>query len=425
VPLLCHFDEAFLTVPKEALISAMQNHQKCFAIQHDDALLPYFITISNIESHDQNTVIHGNERVMHARLSDAKFFYDTDCKETLESRLEKLKHIVFQAKLGTLYEKSERIANLAKFIAEKLHRDSGLAKRAGLLCKTDLVSNMVKEFPELQGIMGHYYALHDKEDKEIALAIRNQYKDPTNDIGYCVALADRIDTLVGIFSINQIPTGDKDPFGLRRAAIAVLTIIIKQELKLNLLELIEYATQIQIATCNTTLANQVHEFILERLSGLEIYRKINPSVVTAVLASTDIHSPLALHQRIIALQEQLVSPEMAALAEANKRANNLLKKSDLNETFNNPLKQIVSDLFQHESERALFDKLKAINISNEDYSASLKALATLQIPVANFFDHVMVMDENINVRNNRLAMLATLRQLFLQIADISLLQNNA
>lgn len=443
------FDESFLKTPKEALIAAMQDHQKCFPIQQNESLLPYFITVSNIDSKDKSVVIHGNERVINARLSDAKFFYETDCKQTLENRLEMLKQVVFQAKLGTLYEKSKRISKLAKFIAyklnitQKLHIDPEQAKQAGLLCKADLASNMVNEFPELQGVMGYYYALNDKKETEIAIAIRDQYvvyprEDKLNTpISWCVALADRLDTLVGIFGINQAPTGDKDPFGLRRAAITILAILIKKNLSLNLLELIkETATGIgQPVAFEKALENKVYEFILERLPGYcqnpvldqeeAAQLKITPDVISAVLVVAN-HKPFDTYKRIKELQKVSALPEIAALAEANKRANNLLKKSGLAEQFNNnALEKIDNKLFKHDSEQQFYDALKSIQISGEDYFASLTQLATLQKPVANFFDNVMVMDEDEKLRNNRLALLAALRQLFLQIADISLLQNQS
>lgn len=429
VPLLGSFDKAFLKVPKEALIAAMQDHQKCFPIQLGTDLLPYFITVSNIESKDEKVVIHGNERVINARLSDAKFFYETDCKQTLVDRLEILKNVVFQAKLGTLYEKCERIAKLAKLIAEKINANSELAERAGLLCKTDLVSNMVNEFPELQGIMGYHYARNDNEDEAVAIAIRDQYLTYSSKeklhtpISWAIALADRIDTLVGIFGINQAPTGDKDPFGLRRAAINVLRILIEKKLSLNLIELIKQAHKnYQHPLNNKDTEQQVHQFILERLSGLYQDTDITTDTLNAVLTVAN-HIPYDIHVRINALQKFRALTEAAALAEANKRASNLLNKSGLAELFsNNALEKIDINLFSHESERQLYNSLKVINISNKDYLESLTQLATLQKPVANFFDHVMVMDEDEKLRNNRLALLAALRQLFLQIADISLLQ---
>lgn len=429
VALIGSFNEEFLKVPKEALIAAMQDHQKCFPIQEAGSLLPHFITISNIESKDEKVVIHGNERVINARLSDAKFFYETDCKQTLTERSETLKTVVFQAKLGTLHEKSERIAKLAKFIAEKIDANPELAERAGLLCKADLVSNMVNEFPELQGIMGYYYALNDKEDEAVAVAIRDQYLIPlpanlNNPTSQAVALADRIDTLVGIFGIHQAPTGDKDPFGLRRAAITVLKILIEKKLSLNLIELINEAHEnYQHPLINKDTEKQVHQFILERLSGLYQDTDITTDTLNAVLTVAN-QAPYDIHIRINALQKFRALPEAAALAEANKRASNLLNKSGLAELFsNNALEKIDINLFNHESERQLYNSLKVINISNKDYLESLTQLATLQKPVASFFDNVMVMDEDEKLRNNRLALLAALRQLFLQIADISLLQN--
>lgn len=424
------FNKEFLTVPKEALVAAMQDHQKCFPVLKDNKLEPYFITVSNIESTDPNTVIHGNERVINARLSDAKFFYVTDYHLTLKDRLETLKHVIFQAKLGTLYEKSDRIAKLAKFIAKQLNIDPEPAERAGLLSKADLVSNMVNEFPELQGVMGYYYALNDKEDKAVAVAIREHYLPrfagdalPNSLDGCAVALADRIDTIVGIFGINQAPTGDKDPFGLRRAALGILRILIEKQLDLNLHDLIDTAKNYyQSSLPNTKVTKQSIDFILERLPALYQDKGIATDTLTAVLSIGDNYIPLDIDKRVMAVQEFRQLPEAAALAAANKRVANLLKQA-------NPTNNIKpnASLFTHEAEKKLCAALLKFegkkSLVNIDYTKSLTELATLRAPVDAFFDNVMVMDEDEKLRNNRLALLAALRQLFLRVADISLLQN--
>lgn len=440
--LLGSFSEEFLTVPHEALIAAMEGHQKCFPVKsNNDKLAPYFITISNISSQHPATVIHGNERVIHARLSDAKFFYETDCKQTLSSRLEYLKNVTFQAKLGTLYNKSQRIAALAKFIAEKLHTNSVLAERAGLLCKTDLLTSMVGEFPELQGIMGYYYAKHDGEDDNVANAIRDHYQlypDKNNDrlnhsVSYAVALADRLDTLVGIFGINQAPSSDKDPFALRRAAIVILRILIEAKLDLNLIELID-AAQKNYADLiiNPDTGKQVHEFILDRLAGL--YREYNHTNFAELVISNDTLTavltvnnfiPSDIHQRAIALQTFRSLTEASALAEANKRANNLLTKTESTHLVTTPniIEKVNTDLFQDESEYQLYQALQTNKSkAKNDYFSELMELASLQLPLANFFDNVMVIDKNETLKNNRLMLLAALRQACLTVADISLLQ---
>lgn len=436
VALLVPFDQEFLTVPQEALIAAMETHQKSFPLlDQNQQLMPYFITVSNIESRDQAEVIKGNERVMRARLADAKFFYETDSKNKLADSLETLKHIVFQAKLGSLYDKSERIAKLAGFIAAT-HKEQ--AERAGLLSKADLASNMVGEFPELQGIMGGYYALHDEENPEVAAAIREHYLPrfagdalPASNIGCAVALADRIDTLIGIFGINQLPTGEKDPFALRRAALAVLRILIEKELDLNLEKLLSVALQnYQQTLPNKEVVKQVQEFILERLRAYYQEQKITPDTLAAVLAVQK-NNPLDIQRRVQAVQAFRALPESQSLAAANKRVSNLLKQAEqLQLTGNNDgLRRIELSLLTTEIEHALYnsinDKLQKHLQNSEhfkNYTERLTDLASLREPVDRFFDTVLVMDENEKLRNNRLALLASLRKLFLAVADISLLQ---
>lgn len=442
VALLANFDKAFLNVPREALISAMQDHQRCFALEENKntqpKLLPCFITISNIESKDPNEVIRGNERVMRARLSDAKFFYETDCKQKLESYLEKLKHVVFQAKLGSLYDKSLRVAALAKLIASTTNNDGNIAERAGLLCKTDLLTNMVGEFPELQGIMGYYYANHDGENSETALAIRDHYKPrfagdtlPETLTGCAVALADRIDTLVGIFGINQMPTGDKDPFSLRRAALGIIRILIENEMDLDLGELLTTAQKNYSTTLTVDVCDSAGEFILARLPAWYSEQHIATNTVECILTSTKKH-PIKnphrykifnLHLQILALHAFTKLPEAHDLIEANKRSKNLLNKSNI--TLSN---KVNPELFKSTEEKELYQAMNKIenevnhNVTEKKYQEAFIKLASLHQPIARFFDAVLVMDENERLRNNRLALLAALCQLFLTVADISLLQ---
>ncbi len=441
VALLAKFDEEFLDVPREALISSMQHHQKSFAL-FNAGLRSQFITISNIESKDPAEVIRGNERVMRARLSDAKFFYDSDRKTKLIDRLEALKNVTFQAKLGNLYEKSQRIALLAKDIGEKITSAQNpvnldLIERASLLCKTDLLSAMVGEFPELQGIMGLYYARNDGEDERVGEAIQDHYHPrfagdslPETVTSCTVALADRIDTLVGIFGINQIPTGDKDPFGLRRATVGILRIIIEKELDLDLHSLLAIAQKsYQQPLPNTTLIAQIHIFIIERLRAWYLDKNIPADVITAVLTLSN-PRPLDIDHRIKAVHIFKNRPEAPALAEANKRVHNLLKKNEAlqNSLGSDPFNKIEGQLFQHDAEHKLYDAIKKHHdktkqlISEQGYTNQLLELAYLQKPLADFFEKVMIMDENEALRNNRLALLASLRNLFLEVADISQLQ---
>ncbi len=432
VALLVHFDESFLMVPKEALISAMQHHQKSFpVINSEQQLLPWFITVSNIKSLNQAEVIRGNERVMRARLSDAKFFYETDCKISLAERLADLKNIVFQAKLGTLYAKSERISKLAGYIAEKINAVPQYAERAGLLAKTDLVSNMVNEFPELQGVMGDYYARHEGEPAAIAAAIREHYlprfaKDslPENPVSCAVALADRLDTLIGIFGINQAPTGDKDPFGLRRAAVGVLRILVEKHLNINLLELLALAFKhYSITLPNASAAQQTFDFIYERFRAWYQEQNIAADIFAAVYAKRPT-SPFDFALRIKAVNEFCQLPQAAALIAANKRVSNLLLKENQQHLTGELNSELLQEAAEQQLAQALVEKNKQILplYSKADYTTALTELASLQPIIDAFFDKVMVMVENQALRQNRLLLLSKLRELFSYAADISLLQ---
>ncbi len=428
-----NFDETFLKVPQEVLIAAMQDHQRYFPVvdQHKK-LMPYFITISNIQSKNMQSVVEGNQCVLRARLADAAFFFETDKKRHLMDRVEDLKHIVFQAKLGTVFEKSQRIASLAVFMAKKIRADEKKAERAGLLSKTDLTTQMVGEFPELQGVMGSYYAKEDGEDESIVRALNEQYMPrfsgddlPTTPLGSILALADRIDTLVGIFGIQQIPTGDKDPFALRRAALGVLRILIEKKINLDLHELIELAVKNYAGKLeNREVMSQVLHFIFERLKPWYQDQGISSDVIASV-AALNISNPYDVHLRVQAVQHFKTLPEAESLSVANKRVSNILSKS----SDEISLHQVDEKLFEHDAERALVMKLlekrNAISTFSADgnYTKVLNELADLRNPVDDFFDHVMVMTEDKPRRENRLLMLKQLRELFLHVADIALLQS--
>lgn len=438
--LLANFNSEFLQVPPEALISAMKTHQKSFPVLDPEKhMLPHFITIANLESLDETEVVIGNQRVMHARLSDAAFFYHSDCKHRLESHLEDLKPIVFQAKLGTLYDKSLRVAELAGFIGEAI-ANKDQSYRGGLLCKTDLVTDMVKEFPELQGVMGFYYANHDGELHEVAEAIRDHYLPrfagdslPATPVGDAVALADRLDTLIGIFGIQQLPTGDKDPFALRRAALGVLRILIEHQYELNLQVLLRQALAgYRGPLPNKDVIAQVQEFILERLRAWYADQDIASDTLAAVLEGlTGNDVPLDIHRRVQAVHEFRKLPEAKSLAAANKRAGNILAKTNQTESFltKDPWILIKTELFSDDAERSLYDEIATLiaspqhaTTSQNNYTLLLNSLSHLREPVDRFFDKVMVMCDDENVRLNRLALLASLRKLFLRVADISKLQ---
>lgn len=424
------FDPKFLNIPKESLTSSMQTHQKCFPVENKEGFLqPYFVLISNIESKNPDKVIQGNERVINARLSDAAFFYEQDCKHSLESRLKRLEKVLFQKELGNMSDKSHRIAKLAGIIAPSIHADTHVAKRAGLLCKADLVSEMVYEFPSLQGIMGYYYALHDMESSACAIAIKEHYwprfsgdKLPETKEGCAVALADRFDSLVGILGINKIPTGDKDPYALRRSAYGILRILIEKELSLDLMTLLkqtEEAFDPNVINPNTlTIA---YDFIMVRLKSWYLDQLVPPEVFEAVMARNPT-IPLDFHHRIQAVCQFQTLPEASALTAANKRVSNILKKAGISAP-----KKIDISLFEFDAERHLANllnkKSKTVTelYKNADYKKALSLLSTLKEPIDNFFDQVMVMVDDEKKRNNRLSLLASLRQLFTQVADIALL----
>lgn len=431
VALCGQFDERFLQVPAEALISAMEGHQKSFAvIDQRHHLLPCFITIANIQSNDAQRVIQGNQRVMHARLSDAEFFYQTDLKSPLSSYVEPLKNVVFQTQLGTVYDKVLRISGLATVIAEEIQADKLATQRTALLCKADLMTSMVGEFPELQGIAGYYYAKQANEPAETALAIKEHYLPrfagdelPTTMAGCAVALADRLDTLVGIFGINQMPTGEKDPFGLRRAALGVLRIIIEHEVTLDLYSLIQQAYSQYNQLPNTNTVSNVFDFIMERMRGWYNERSLPADIFQAVMANKPT-KPLDFHHRVNAVSHFVKLPEASALAAANKRVSKILQKESLNNvntTLN--LALLTDDAEKHLAENITQLAATVTPLYQQgNYTAVLTTLAQLREPIDQFFDHVMVMVDDAAIRQNRVALLQQLRGLFLLVADISLLQ---
>jgi glycyl-tRNA synthetase beta chain len=430
VVLTAQFDEKFLDVPKEALIYTMKDDQKYFPLLDNDGnLLPTFAFVSNIESKDPNVVIQGNERVIRPRLADAEFFFETDKKTTLESRLASLDSILFQKQLGTVREKVERISTLSEYLAGKLAANSALAKRAGLLSKADLVSNMVMEFPEVQGIMGKHYALNDGEDKAVANAIEQQYKPkfsgdalPTDTVSQSVAIADKIDTLVGIFGIGQLPKGDKDPFALRRAAIGLLRIIIENNISLDLTDVIAKAiTLFDDKLTNEATERDVLDFILSRLKSWYQDKGVSVQIFQAVMHNRP-SNLLDFEQRVSAVSYFAGLEAAEPLAAANKRVANILAKNTITTTS-----VIDETLLTEAAESALYSQLESAKCDLEqskasaDYQSILGRLAALREPIDTFFDSVMVMAEDEKIRLNRLALLRELRQLFLIVADISVL----
>ncbi|GAA4650611.1 glycine--tRNA ligase subunit beta [Kistimonas scapharcae] len=438
VALAGRFDDEFLEVPQEALISSMKEHQKYFhAVDSEGNLKPYFITIANIESQDPAQVIAGNEKVIRPRLADAKFFYDNDRKSTLEERRETLKPVVFQSKLGSLYAKTERIARLAAYIASQEGGNSDWARRAGELCKSDLVSDMVQEFPELQGIMGQYYGINDGEPEEVCRALNEQYMPrfagdelPTGLTGCAVAIADKLDTLTGIFGINQPPSGNKDPFALRRATLGILRIIVEKKLNLDLRSLIAvaiegYAEQGTELPAGEALNETVLDFMLERFRAWYQDEKIPVEVFLSVKALKP-SQPYDFDRRVKAIHNFSRMPEALALAAANKRVSNIMAKAgDLVIPDN-----VDEALLTEEAEKALASALSAKRdevqplLGERKYSTAMERMASLKDTVDNFFDTVLVNAEDQQVRLNRYALLRQLRDQFLHVADISLLQKS-
>jgi len=430
VPLVCSFEERFLEVPQEALISTMQDNQKYFCLlDANGKLLPRFITVANIESRDPAQVIAGNEKVVRPRLTDAEFFFNQDKKQPLETRNQRLAKVVFQAQLGSVLDKAERLSQLAANIAASIGGDAQRAARAGLLSKCDLATEMVGEFPELQGIAGYYYARHDGEAEDVALALNEQYMPrgagaelPSTLTGAAVALADKLDTLVGIFGIGMLPTGSKDPYALRRAALGVLRILIEKRLELDLPAILQSAIGLYGERVKQEgLSSQLQDFIFDRLRARYEDEGIDVAVYQSVRALNPV-SPLDFDQRVQAVQLFRRLPEAEALAAANKRVSNILAKAE-----GSVGSSVNASLLQESAEQALASAISAAEQANaplaasRDYQRSLEQLASLRAPVDAFFEQVLVNAEDPAVRDNRYALLARLRALFLGVADISLL----
>ncbi|HQU14579.1 MAG: glycine--tRNA ligase subunit beta [Chromatiales bacterium 21-64-14] len=427
VALVGSFDPRFLALPQEVLISTMQVHQKYFPVEDPaGGLLPRFVAISNLQSRDPAQVVAGNQRVIRPRLADAEFFWAQDRKRSLQARREPLRTVVFQHKLGSLYDKSERVAALAAAIAPRLDADPGEAARAAALAKCDLVTQMVGEFPELQGTMGRYYAIEDGEPEAVARAIDEQYMPrhagdalPASPVGQTLALSDRLDTLVGIFAIGQRPTGDKDPFALRRAAVGILRLLIERHLDLDLVELLDQAAAGYGSTVGGAVAPEVFEFMLERLRAYYLEQGVTAEVFEAVLACRPTR-PRDFDRRVRGVTHFLRLPEAASLAAANKRIRNILRQAGYTASASVDSGRIVAT-----QEDDLHRTVKTLSVAVEpdigrgDYARALTSLAGLKEPVDRFFDAVMVMDEDPALRANRLALLHTISALFLRIADIS------
>ncbi len=424
------FEAEYLAVPQECLILTMQKNQKYFPLLGTDGkLLNKFLIVSNMQVNDPEHIIGGNQRVVRARLADARFFYNQDRKQPLESRVAKLGNVVYHNKLGSQLQRVQRIQKLAVEIAERLKEikfaaDIKYVERAAYLCKADLLTGMVGEFPELQGIMGYYYALHDGEHAEVAEAIREHYERvPKSAVGVCVGLADRLETLVGIYGIGLVPTGEKDPFALRRHALSVVRTLAENKLALNLMQLLEIAeAQFPVSVIAANTVPKLYDFMLERLKPYLREHGFGPDEIDAVLSLRPTRMDWII-PRLKAIQEFRKLPEAEALAAANKRIRNILRqaKGEAREVIDHTL-------LKEEAEKNLAQQVELLEgkvtpmLHREEYTQALKQLASLRPAVDMFFDKVMVMVEDKALRDNRLALLTKLEALFMRVADISRLQ---
>ena len=428
--LAAKFEERFLAVPAEALVYTMKGDQKYFPIYDKEGkLLPHFIFVSNINPEDPTAIIEGNEKVVRPRLTDAEFFFKTDLKQKLVDRLPRLETVLFQQQLGTLKDKTDRIEQLAGEIAKQIGADEAKAKRAGLLSKCDLMTNMVFEFTDTQGVMGMHYARHDGEDEEVAVALNEQYMPrfagdelPKSLVASAVALADKFDTLTGIFGIGQAPKGSADPFALRRAALGALRIIVEKNLPLDLEDLVKKSAALfGDKLTNQNVVADVVDFMLGRFRAWYQDEGIAVDVIQAVLARRPTR-PADFDARVRAVSHFRTLDSAEALAAANKRVSNILAKADT------AIGEINLTACVEPAEKALAEAVLALRtevqplIAKGDYTAVLDKLANLRAPVDSFFDNVMVNAEDPALRQNRLAILNTLQGLFLQVADISVLQ---
>jgi len=429
IPVLGNFDSRFLDLPNEVLITTMQINQKYFPIKNKDGdLLPHFITFSNVESTRPQSIQEGNERVIMPRLADAEFFWNQDRKQKLEDRVASLESIVFQKTLGTLADKTKRVEKLAEYIAQQLNADVTLAKRAAYLAKTDLMTDMVGEFASLQGIVGRYYAFADNEPAEVAIAIEEQYfpkqsgsSTPASVTGQILSLAEKIDTLSGIFSANLIPTGDKDPYALRRATLGSLRIIIENNLDLDIVDLINVAlAQFNHDFDKAKTQQLITDFVFDRLKGYCLDHGNSADEFDAVI-SVKPTKPLDFIQRLQAVKAFRALPEAESLAAANKRIINILRKSETKAADS------ISGLIEDQEKTLHSAALESASViqpllDKKDYQATLTRLAQLKDDVDAFFDNVMVNTDDLELRASRLALLAMLSSQFLKIADISKLQ---
>ena len=417
------FDKKFLDIPQEAIISAMKSHQKYFhLVDSKEKLLPLFISVANIESSNIQAVIDGNERVIHPRLADSEFFWNQDKAIKLEERLAGLDSVMFMKSLGSMGQKAKRIEKLSSNISDLAGFDKEIAQRAGLLSKTDLLSEMVGEFADLQGIMGGYYALNDGESKEVSVAIREHYQPrfagdslPSTDAGIAVSLADKMDTLTGIYGIGQGPTGSKDPYALRRTALGMLRILLEAKIELNLKSLIDFSLSLHLKEVDRKCAGDIYNFMMDRLKAYYRDANIDTNIYEAVLAVSP-DSPLDFHYRIDALNEFTQSADSKSLIEANKRIANILKDSD------EKLEELNSNMLLEDSEKILYKATESLTkelSGSKNYKEIMKSLLNLKDSIDSFFDNVMVNAEDDKVKSSRLALIRRVRHLFLSVADIS------
>ncbi|MGI9202595.1 MAG: glycine--tRNA ligase subunit beta [Woeseiaceae bacterium] len=435
VPVTGSFDEGYLALPKEVIIETLTSHQRYFPIETSGGkLLPAFVTLANLDSKEPERVRDGNERVIRPRLADAAFFWDSDQKTSLEKRAESLKKVVYQKGLGTLHDKSMRVAALASMLAEQTGADATLVTRAAVLAKCDLLTGMVGEFPELQGVMGRYYAEADGEPEAVSLAIGEQYLPrfagdvlPVSFPGQVLAVADRLDTLAGVFLLGKKPTGNRDPFGLRRAALGVVRILIEKNLDIDFHEAVVAATVQQPITNEDRNANReaMYDYIVERMRGYFVDGALG--FTAEMFESVLLLRPASLvdfHARLVAVADFLTLDAAVSLAAANKRTANILRKARLDEREAGAA-GVDTALLQEDAERVLFHALQSAEkdvaplIRNRSYAEALRRLAELKIPVDAFFDGVMVMAEDPALQQNRLALLSELRALFMGVADVS------
>jgi len=421
-----NFDEKFLDVPEEVLISAMKSHQKYFhMVDAELKLLPAFISVANIESSDLSIIVNGNERVIRPRLADSEFFWEQDKAKRLEDRLVDLDKVLFMKSLGSMGDKSKRIEQLSRTIANIIDIDVDLCARAGLLAKTDLLSEMVGEFADLQGVMGGYYARNDGESDAVADAIKEHYLPrfagdalPSTPYGLVVAIADKLDTITGIVGIGQGPTGSKDPYALRRLALGLLRIFVEAKLEINLKTLIETSLSLHTDSVDKTLSPKIYQFMMERLKAYYADNKVESSVFEAVLAVSP-ESPLDFHQRVEALNAFTQQSESSSLIETNKRITNMLKDYEGDSEMDVSLLIEASEIFLFEATEAVSNQLS----EQKDYQAIVTSLVGLKPAIDSFFDHVLVNAEEPNLRKVRLALISRVRALFLSVADISYLSS--